>query len=78
MSAGHVQGCGGGAGRGRSRQHQWPEGKRCARGEGWRAPAGQSCGAVGLRRVWGFLPSMGGVPGGSLVKNPPAMQETQV
>ena len=37
-----------------------------------------SCGAIGLRRVWGFPPSMMSFPGGSVVKNPPAMQETQV
>ena len=77
MSAGHIQGLGGRVGEGQGSS----DGLRGngVRGEkvGELLPV-SSCGAIGLRRVWGFLPSMGGIPGVSLVMNPPAMQETQV
>ena len=76
VNAQHVQGCGGAG-----------EGQGSISGVRGKDVQGEKvggllmvslCGAIGLRRVWGFPPSMMSFPGGSVVKNPPAMQETQV
>ena len=76
MNAQHVQGCGGaGEGQGSSSRGRGKDVQGEKAGE---LLVVSSCGAIGLRRVWGFPPSMVGFPGGSVVKNPPAMQETQV